>query len=469
MTTQTSDIKVVTPKLGLWQLVMVIYFMVAGGAFGLEGLIGASGPGVALILILLTPFIWSLPTVLMVMELATSIPVEGGYYAWVKRGLGGFWGFQEGWLSWLFSLVITAAFPVLFADYLNTLLIMAFGIDLIEKNQLIHWLVAVAVIAFFAWMNIKGAKSVGDSSTIFGAIVFTPFIVMILIALYKFILHPRAFWLPVTPPDTNVVGALGVGLFVVMWNYLGWDGISTVIDEVDNPKKNLPKAMLIVIPLVIVAYILPVAAGLYGSADWKGWEAGQFPNIAASVGGKWLGIWLAFAGLFSASGLFTTNMMSGSRVPFVLANDGFFPKIITKLHPTFGTPYISILVCSVIYAIFATGGFASLVVVSTILYGAALMLEFFALIAFRIKEPTMKRPFKVPGGWFGVILITLLPACVIGLAIYSTYKEEGSSFLISSLIALASGVAAYFICSLVFKRDQPSVHIPIEREDGVMV
>jgi amino acid transporter len=112
----SSDVTVVKPKLGLWALVMVIYFMTAGGAFGLEGLVGASGPGVALILILVTPFIWSLPTVLMVMELSTAIPVEGGYYAWVKRGLGSFWGFQEGWLSWLFSLVLTAAFPVLFAS-----------------------------------------------------------------------------------------------------------------------------------------------------------------------------------------------------------------------------------------------------------------------------------------------------------------------------------------------------------------
>jgi amino acid transporter len=462
----SSDVTVVKPKLGLWALVMVIYFMTAGGAFGLEGLVGASGPGVALILILVTPFIWSLPTVLMVMELSTAIPVEGGYYAWVKRGLGSFWGFQEGWLSWLFSLVITAAFPVLFADYLNTLLIQTLNIHILEENQLVHWLVAVAVIAFFAWMNIKGAKSVGDSSTIFGVIVFAPFIVMIVIAIAKYIANPKPFWLPVTPPDTNVVGALGVGLFVVMWNYLGWDGISTVIDEVDNPKKNIPKAMLFAIPLVIIAYLFPVAAGLYGSSDWKGWEAGQFPNIAASVGGAWLGIWIAIAGLFSASGLFTTNMMSGSRVPFVLANDGYFPKLITRLHPTFGTPYVSILLCSVIYCAFATGGFQSLVVVSTILYGAALMLEFFALIALRIKEPRMKRPFKIPGGLVGVILITLLPAAVISLAIYSTYQAEGSSFIVSSLIALASGPVLYFVCKAVFKRAQPDVHVPIEYEDA---
>lgn len=460
----TPSVEIVRPKLGLWQLVMVIYFMVSGGAFGLEGLVGASGPGMALVLVVVTPFIWSLPTVLMVMELATAMPVEGGYYAWVKRALGPFWGFQEGWLSWLFSFVITAAFPVLFADYLNTLLVQLFDFHLIEENKLVHWLVAVAMTWFFAWVNIRGADSVGNSTQLFAFIVLTPFLVMVAIALFKFIAHPKPFWLPLTPPDTGVMGAFGVGLFVVMWNYLGWDGISTVIGEVHDPKKSLPKAMAIAIPLVILGYLLPVAAGLYGSPEWKGWEAGQWPNIAAAVGGTWLGIWIAIGGLFSASGLFTALLMSASRIPFVLAQDKYLPAAITRLHPRYGSPYISIILCSVIYCIFETGGFEKLVVVSTILYGAALMLEFAALVVLRITEPKMKRPFKVPGGLFGVILISLLPAAIIGLAIYSTYQEQGSEFLLLSALALATGPLAYWICKVLVKRGHPDTPVVFEYE-----
>ena len=104
-------------KLTLLPLVMVMFFTVSGGAYGLEDLVGSSGPGMALVLIVVTPLIWSLPTALMVAELSTAMPVPGGYYAWVKRALGPFWGFQEGWWSWITSFVDMAIYPVLFADY----------------------------------------------------------------------------------------------------------------------------------------------------------------------------------------------------------------------------------------------------------------------------------------------------------------------------------------------------------------
>ena len=78
-----------------------MFFTVSGGAYGLEDVVGSSGAGMAILLIVLTPLFWSLPTALMVAELATAMPVEGGFYFWVKRALGPFWGFQEGWWSWL--------------------------------------------------------------------------------------------------------------------------------------------------------------------------------------------------------------------------------------------------------------------------------------------------------------------------------------------------------------------------------
>src|ERR671919_647822 len=88
-------------QLGLLALVMVTFFIVSGGPYGLEELVSQSGPGIALLLLLITPLIWSVPTAVMVAELSSMMPVEGGYYAWVKRALGPFWGFMEGWWSWI--------------------------------------------------------------------------------------------------------------------------------------------------------------------------------------------------------------------------------------------------------------------------------------------------------------------------------------------------------------------------------
>lgn len=457
-------VKVIKRKITLLPLVMILFFTVSGGAYGLEDLVGSSGPGMAILLIIVTPLIWSLPTALMVAEMSTALPVQGGYYAWAKVALGPFWAFSEGWLSWMTSWVDMAIYPVLFADYLSALLVQQFNIHIIEENALVHWGVTLVVIWVFAYLNIRGAKSIGDSSNLFGLFILAPFLVMSVIGIVKLILHPVAIWEPFVPPDSNILGAFGIGMFVVMWNYLGWDNTSTVSAEVDNPRRNFPRALAITIPLVTLAYLLPVVAGLGSSPDWAGWTAGYFPEVAANIGGKWLGAWLAIGGLVSAVGLFSAIMLSISRLPFVMAEDGYLPKAITKIHPTFDTPWVSIVVCAAIYSIFTLSAFSSLVVVDVILYSVALTLEFASLIALRIKAPNMKRPFKVPGGWLGIFLICVFPAGVLALAVVSTIQEEGISALYMSIGAIALTPVMYVILRKFVKKDQPDVEVLVELE-----
>ncbi|WP_165795278.1 APC family permease [Deinococcus koreensis] len=443
-------------KLGLGGVVMVIYFAVAGGAFGIEGLVGSSAPGMALILVLLTPFIWSIPTVLMVTELATAMPVEGGYYVWVKRALGRFWGFCQGWTAWLYGVVIAASFAALFRDYTSSFLNLAFGIDILDRNAFLGWLVAVALIIFFARLNIRGAKAVGDSSKLFAVMVFVPFIVMFVIAAAKWIANPLPFWLPATPPETGLFGAFGLGLFVVMYNYLGWDGISTVLEEIKNPLKVIPKAMLIALPLVILGYLLPVVAGLIGGTDWKAWgDTAGFPELASAVGGRALGIWVALGGMFCAMGLFNAMVLSNSRLPFVFAADRYLPQRYVERHPVYGTPFRSIVLVSVVYAVLAFGAFDLLLVTTVLLYGVSLILQFIALIVLRVRAPEMVRPFRIPGGLPFVIFLALLPATIIVLAVRGTVLEEGAQFLTLAGALLLSGPVAYFVLSALFKRGAP--------------
>jgi pimeloyl-ACP methyl ester carboxylesterase len=99
--------------------VCVIYFTVSGGAFGLEPLVGAVGPGFATLLIVVTPVVWSLPMALMVAELATLLPEDGGYYIWVKESLGDFWAVQEAWWTMGYSSALVAMLSLLFVTYLD--------------------------------------------------------------------------------------------------------------------------------------------------------------------------------------------------------------------------------------------------------------------------------------------------------------------------------------------------------------
>src|ERR671937_1211907 len=106
-------------ELGLASLVAVIFFNVSGGPFGIEDLVPSFGPGAALLLLLLTPLVWSLPVALAMAELASAIPDEGGYVTWVRRAFGPFWSFQVGWWSWVDSFVDVAVYPALFVEYLK--------------------------------------------------------------------------------------------------------------------------------------------------------------------------------------------------------------------------------------------------------------------------------------------------------------------------------------------------------------
>ena len=265
-----------------------------------------------------------------------------------------------------------------------------------------------------------------------------------------------------------MLGAFGTGLFVVMWNYLGWDSVSTVTEDIHQPKKTFPRALALAIPLITLCYLLPVGAGLQAAPDWSLWTAGYFPEVAALVGGSWLGAWMAIGGLVSAAALFNALMLSISRLPYFMAEDGYLPQAITKRHAKYDTPYIAIAVCASIYSFFTLSAFASLVVVEVIVYSAALILEFAALIALRINEPNMKRPVRVPGGWPGIIIVTALPCAVLALAVYSTWVEEGAIALYMSAAAIMSGPILYPFLKKYVKKDRPSVPVEIEYEDGTV-
>jgi len=424
--------------MGLAAIVGIIFFSVSGGPYGLEDTIGESGAGMGLLLVIVTPIIWSLPSALMVAELGTMMPVQGGYYQWVKTGLGPFWGFQEGWWSWVVSWVDLAIYPVLFVDY------AAYFFPVLGENAWVRWGVCVVMIWSIALLNMLGMKIVGDSSVLFLVIVLAPFALVTVIGLFNMDRNPFE---PFLFEGTGAGAAFGAGLFVIMWNYMGWDGLSTVAGEIAEPRRNYPRALAITIPLITAIYLVPtlVALAVVGPDDIE-WTAGAYNLVAEEVAGPWLGTLLSITALVSAIGLFAAWLLSYSRVPFALATDGWLPRSLTRVHPRRGTPMRSIAVSSVICSVAAIGPFQALVAIDVTVYACALMLEFAALIALRRSHPDIERPFRVPGGWLGVVLITVLPLAVTVTAVYYQVLDVG---LVQGLgwavLALASGPVAYLL------------------------
>jgi APA family basic amino acid/polyamine antiporter len=204
--------------------------------------------------------------------------------------------------------------------------------------------------------------------------------------------------------------------------------------------------------------------GVSSGADATGWE---FPQIGQAVAGKLTGSTesplaiflvtiLTISAVLSMTGLFIGNSLGGSRVPFALAEDGMFPRWMVKVHPKHGSPYVSILVVSVIYTIFATNAFEFLVVADVFLQLLVVLAEIAALWVLRRTEPDRPRT-KVPGGIAGLVVASVSLAGIILIAFYSQIVEVGWGSIGISLALMAVGAVLYFPIRKMYKPGIPDV------------
>jgi amino acid transporter len=426
-------------RLTLWPLVAATFFMVSGGTYGTEDIVHGAGYGRAILILLLTPLLWSLPTAFMIGELSSALPYEGGYYAWVRRAMGNFWGFQEAWLSLVASIFDMAIYPTLFVAYL-TRMFPWFQAD----NR--GWWVALAVVIACAALNIAGVKVVSLTSLWLFFALSAPFVAIVVLAPFKMGTLANA----VTKPTTSSVDILG-GLLICMWNYMGWDNASTIATEVEKPQRTYPRAMLVAVCIVALSYVLPFAAMWMTGLTATAWETGSWADIAGLLGGPLLRIGVVLGGVISAFGMFNALVMSYSRLPLAMAQDGMLPGIFAKLQSKSRAPWVAIVALAVGWAMCLGLGFARLVTLDILLYGASLLLEFVALVVLRFREPDLLRPFRVPGGVFGAIAIGIPPMLLLGFSIIRSEHEQvwNMSSFSFGMILIAAGVVAYAVNHLL--------------------
>jgi amino acid transporter len=393
-------------ELGLLPLAAVVFFNVSGGPYGIEDMVPSFGPGLTLLLLVLVPLLWSLPVSLAMSELAAAMPDEGGYVTWTARAFGPFWGFQVGWWSWIDSFVDVAVYPALFVEYVK------FWSPAMTTAE--RWLLAVAFIAVLTVLNVLGVRPVGRTAVLLAAAALVPVAVFAAVGLLE---ARRAPWTPLLADDTTMTAGLGLGLAVVMWNYSGWDTPSTCLGETRAPERAFRAASLMTLPVIAAAYVVPMAAALASDgADWRRWETGALPAIAHRVGGAWLGHAVALGAVLSTAGLFMSLLLTNSRLPYVLARDGFLPPSLAALHPRFGTPWVAVGVSALLYAAFAVFSFKDLIVLNVWLYSLTLVVELAAFLWLRVSTPDLPRPWRVPGGMPVAAAVAVVPALFAGLA-----------------------------------------------------
>jgi amino acid transporter len=436
-------------KMRMLPLIAATYFMVSGGPYGIEDILGGAGFARAILILLLLPLVWSLPTALMIGELASAIPAEGGFYVWVRRALGPFWGYQESWLSLSASIFDMALYPALFVLYLGK-----FSPSLAGGWK--GYACSLGVVALCCAWNLRGAPEVGKDSVGLGVLLLAPFAVFLLLAVWRwFTQHPAIAW---SGPASGA--GLSTAILVAMWNYMGWDNASTVAQDVENPQRTYPRAMIGATILTTVTYILPLAALALAGLSAGSFSTGDWTTAAQALGGPVLGVAIVAGGCITGIGMFNALVMSYTRLPLAMAQDGMLPRVLA-LRNRRGAPWVSVLACGVAWALALNLPFERLISIDLVLYGTSLLLEFVALVVLRVREPELKRPFKA-GNFFFACLLGVGPAVLIGYALYVSRDEKVTGSVSALLFASAVGLLGPLLYWLtVALRARRPVSVPV--------
>lgn len=425
-------------------IVFMIFCICAAGAYGIEAMIPATGPGLTLVLLMVIPFVWGMPMALASVELGAARPVEGGFYKWIQEALGEFWGFQAGWWKTIANYIDSSVYIILAGNYFALMT----GV-----NDMQRYAFQVAIIAIFVIINLRGVRESGKISTIIGILILLMFGAITVVGFMNVQYNP---FQPFTPPGQDFLFSIGGGIAIGIWMYSGYEAMSAISGEVSNPRV-IPKATLIAVPLIAATYILPTAASLSSIGQWESWQEGISENVVGygTVLSTFLGhgFWFVAFGvvaILAQCSIYNTWMAAGTRVLFALSDDNLAPKFINKVNKKHGVPYIPVLIMAAVNLILCSFEFTVVLVIEVLLIIATQILLFITMLVMRKKMSDSERPLKVPGPKLFISIFFSIPILVGVIA----YLLNGTDYFLGGLAGLLTGPIAYFF----FKRAYGGLH-----------
>ncbi|MGI6257193.1 MAG: APC family permease [Anaerovoracaceae bacterium] len=417
-------------------VVFMIFSLVAAGCYGIEEMIPEAGPGLTIIMLIVLPFVWGLPFGLVASELGSVRPQEGGYYKWVQEALGEFWGFQAGWWRTISIYIDNTLYVILAGGY------AASAWDL---SRPMEFAIKVLMIFIFTMINIRGVRDVGVVSSILSILVIVAFA---LVAICGFMNWTPGTFGPITPEPAEGLSDwflyIGAGISIGMWMYSGYESMSTIAGEIENPQV-IPKGTLISIPLIVAVYILPTTAGLGSLGKWADWgtsaDSVGYASVVTHFWGPAFGIFFVIVAILAQCSIYNTYIASGSRGFFALADDYLAPPILVKTDKKHGVPYIAVLSVGIVNLILCMLPFGVIVVVDVFLLVSSYIMVYISAMILRKRIPREEYKFKVPGGYAFLCVICIVPICVAVLS----FLINGSDYFIGGMIGIVTGPLLYVI------------------------
>jgi APA family basic amino acid/polyamine antiporter len=402
-------------------------------------------------------------------ELGAAIPEAGGEYVYLHRAYSPLSGFIYGWTYFTVarpaSIAAIATGFVIYLSYffpgLTEVIAQAqpsFGGHSVTLKLTGLQVAASIMIVLLSGLNILGVRSAGAVQTIFTAsklVVLGVIIVLGLLLGHGSFEHFRS--LPGAAFHGGILAAFGVATVSALWAYDGWNNLSLVAGEVENPQRNMPRAIIIGSVLVMGVYLLVNLAYFYVLAPA---EVAGTQTVAADAARRFLGKagggFVAIGVMISTFATLNGSILSGSRIPYAAARDRLFPKPLARLSPRFRTPTVSILSQAVIAGLFAlTGQYDALytkVIFAEFLFYAMVTAAIFIL---RRRQPALARPYRTWGYPFVPAIFVLLSVVLL----VNTFREQRTDSL-WGLGLMLSGIPLYFLWKLWGGSPQSSVQSP---------
>ena len=216
-------------KISVATVVFMIFCLVAAGCYGIEEMIPECGPGLTIVMLCVLPFVWALPFGLVASELGSVRPQEGGYYKWVQEALGEFWGFQAGWWRTISIYIDNTLYVILAGGYAAG----EWGLNTVQE-----FILKAAMIVIFTYINVRGVKDVGVVSTVLSILVMVAF-GMVAVCGFMHWGEGTDISFQMTAYEAEGIGdwffLIAGGISIGMWMYSGYESMSTIAGEVENP------------------------------------------------------------------------------------------------------------------------------------------------------------------------------------------------------------------------------------------
>lgn len=342
------------------------------------------------------------------------VPRAGGPFAYVSEAFDDFYGFLTGWSMWIAEMLALPVFAIAFTLYLGSVVPLGPAAEAAVRGIFIASLTAV---------NIVGVRAAGRINDLLTVIKLLPLLVLVLAGLVFALLHPASFLGNYRPFMPFGLEHAAYAVVLVFWAYVGFEMGTLPADEVKDPARSIPRAIVNGMAIVGVFYIMTNFV-LYGLVPAANLEASTTPLVLAGtvLFGSAGAVLMTVGALFSVSGSDESGMLGTSRLAYAMAIDGLFPSVFARLHPRYGTPYVVLIAEGVVaFVLSSFANLSGLISFSVFNLAFSFLLTSFALIVLKDDRSPLIGQNILPLAGIGICLFLLastpLTNTVVGAAV----------------------------------------------------